>query len=417
MHPGVPRPATAPGAHGRRAVAAGAAAGVRRAGERGRHARHRAAPARPRGGAGDRRREPPARRRHASSAFEHGQFATAGQRRTPTPPGWRTRTPPRWSRRSAGRRPRGTPFDAGARAPAGGRAGGVRGAGRRRPRRRCTRCTGTCSATRSSTPPSTAGAGCSSPGCPARRWPGVRRRCAGRCSGRCRSPSRCPPTPPLRRRRAGRLRAGAGPAVRAQGRGHRRAGLPGGRAAPGAGRPGRAVPPTAPRLDACPGRPGRRRRGTTPTSRWFTEHVAPHLDGEAVRWVGHRGRRGEGRPAPPRAGGARPDPLARARRDRGLRGARGRARRWSAMAAGCLPSLLDDGVTGFLAADEEEFTAALGRLDELDPQACARVARRRFAPAVMAEPATNGSTRRCWRGRRPGRGSSRRGPGRPAVRR
>ena len=56
-----------------------------------------------------------------------------------------------------------------------------------------------------------------------------------------------------------------------------------------------------------------------------------------------------------------------------------------AMAEGCLPSLLDDGVTGFLAADEAEFTAALGRLDELDPQACAQVARRRFAPAVMAD--------------------------------
>jgi hypothetical protein len=42
-------------------------------------------------------------------------------------------------------------------------------------------------------------------------------------------------------------------------------------------------------------------------------------------------------------------------------------------------------VTGFLAGDEDEFTAALGRLDELDPVACAATARRRFAPGVMAD--------------------------------
>jgi hypothetical protein len=55
------------------------------------------------------------------------------------------------------------------------------------------------------------------------------------------------------------------------------------------------------------------------------------------------------------------------------------------MARGCLPSLLDPGVTGFLATDEEGFTAALGRLAEIDPQACVDAARRRFAPGVMAE--------------------------------
>ena len=34
------------------------------------------------------------------------------------------------------------------------------------------------------------------------------------------------------------------------------------------------------------------------------------------------------------------------------------------MARGCLPSLVEPGVTGFLASDEAEFTAALGRLDD-----------------------------------------------------
>jgi glycosyltransferase involved in cell wall biosynthesis len=56
-----------------------------------------------------------------------------------------------------------------------------------------------------------------------------------------------------------------------------------------------------------------------------------------------------------------------------------------AMGLGCLPSLVDDGVTGFLADDEATFTAALGRIDELDPVACAATARRRFAPGVMAD--------------------------------
>ena len=56
-----------------------------------------------------------------------------------------------------------------------------------------------------------------------------------------------------------------------------------------------------------------------------------------------------------------------------------------AMARGCLPSLVDDGRTGFLATDEAGFTAALERLDEIDPETCAAEARRRFAPAVMAD--------------------------------
>jgi glycosyltransferase involved in cell wall biosynthesis len=121
-----------------------------------------------------------------------------------------------------------------------------------------------------------------------------------------------------------------------------------------------------------------------PDVRWFLEHVAPHLDGERARWIGS-------------VSGATKDALLR------------RARavlfpiRWAepggtavcealaagtpvvAMAQGCLPSLVDDGVTGFLAGDEAGFTAALGRLAEADPRACAETARRRFAPGVMAD--------------------------------
>jgi glycosyltransferase involved in cell wall biosynthesis len=152
-----------------------------------------------------------------------------------------------------------------------------------------------------------------------------------------------------------------------------------------------------------------------PDVAWFTEHVAPHLDGDAVRWVGTV------------SGPAKDDLLRRAR-------AVLAPVRWPepggtavcealaagtpvvAMAVGCLPSLIDDGVTGFLAADEEEFTAALGRVDELDPQACAQVARRRFAPAVMADGYERLYAQVLARTTTQAR-VSRRGPGRPAVRR
>lgn len=51
---------------------------------------------------------------------------------------------------------------------------------------------------------------------------------------------------------------------------------------------------------------------------------------------------------------------------------------------GCLPSLIEHGVTGFLAADEDELTTYLGRVDELDPAACRAAAVTRFSAAAMA---------------------------------
>lgn len=120
-----------------------------------------------------------------------------------------------------------------------------------------------------------------------------------------------------------------------------------------------------------------------PDVRWFREHVEPLLDDGHVRWIGS-------------VSGAEKDDLLR----------RSRAAlfpvRWpepggtavcEALAAGtpvvasplgCLPSLVDHGVTGFLAGDERALAEALRRLDEIDPADCAAEARRRFAPAVMA---------------------------------
>jgi glycosyltransferase involved in cell wall biosynthesis len=118
--------------------------------------------------------------------------------------------------------------------------------------------------------------------------------------------------------------------------------------------------------------------------RWFADHVAPLLDGVRARWIGSV------------SGAEKAELLRRAR-------AVLSPIRWAepggtvvcealaagtpvvAMARGCLPSLVDPGVTGFLADDEAEFTAALDRLDELEPEACAETAGRRFSPSVMAE--------------------------------
>ncbi|MGY1632457.1 glycosyltransferase [Geodermatophilus sp. SYSU D01186] len=156
----------------------------------------------------------------------------------------------------------------------------------------------------------------------------------------------------------------------------RAAGLPLVLAGPVGGQPDRAA------LDAALADPGSPAR-THPDVRWFLEHVDPLL-GEDAHWIGS-------------VSGAEKDELLR----------RSRAVlfpiRWDepggtavcealaagtpvvAMARGCLPALVADGVTGFLAGDEAEFTAALHRIAEVDPEDCAATARRRFSPAVMAD--------------------------------
>ncbi len=123
---------------------------------------------------------------------------------------------------------------------------------------------------------------------------------------------------------------------------------------------------------------------TYPDVVWFLGNVAPLLDDDRARWIGN---------------------VAAAQKADLLRQARAVLFpiRWAepggtavcealaagtpvvAMARGCLPSLVEPGVTGFLADDESEFGAALDRLGELDPEACAAAARQRFSPPVMAD--------------------------------
>ncbi|MEH1167384.1 glycosyltransferase [Micromonospora sp. CPCC 205539] len=121
-----------------------------------------------------------------------------------------------------------------------------------------------------------------------------------------------------------------------------------------------------------------------PDARFFLDEVAPHVDGDLVRWVGTV------------AGQARDDLLASAR-------ASLFPLRWEepggtavveslalgtpvvATSRGCLPELIEHGRTGLLTADEEELGELVLAADLLDPDECRRVAAQRFTPAVMAQ--------------------------------
>jgi glycosyltransferase involved in cell wall biosynthesis len=156
----------------------------------------------------------------------------------------------------------------------------------------------------------------------------------------------------------------------------REAGVPLLLAGPVGGQPDRAALQAA---LADPGSPA----STHPDVRWFLEHVEPEL-GEHARWIGSV------------SGAAKDDLLRRSRAvlfpvrwdepgGTAVCEALAAGTPVVAMARGCLPALVDDGVTGFLAGDAAQFTAALHRIPEIDPRVCAATARRRFSPAVMAD--------------------------------
>jgi glycosyltransferase involved in cell wall biosynthesis len=118
--------------------------------------------------------------------------------------------------------------------------------------------------------------------------------------------------------------------------------------------------------------------------RWFREALEPLVDGRLVRWIGAVG--GTGKEALLRSARAVLCPL-----------------RWEepggtaiveaqlagvpvvGFRRGCLPSLVDHGVTGFVVDTEDELAAALRRLDTLDRDLIAARAADRFAPERMAE--------------------------------
>lgn len=119
-----------------------------------------------------------------------------------------------------------------------------------------------------------------------------------------------------------------------------------------------------------------------PDVRFYLDVLTPLLDGEHVRWVG--GVAGE-------------------TKERLLQGARALLAplRWAEPGAtgvvealvrgvpvvgsplGVLPSLVEDGVTGYLAGTEDALARCLGLVDRIDPDAC-RAAAAPWTPARMA---------------------------------
>jgi glycosyltransferase involved in cell wall biosynthesis len=56
-----------------------------------------------------------------------------------------------------------------------------------------------------------------------------------------------------------------------------------------------------------------------------------------------------------------------------------------AMNRGAMPEIIEHGVTGFLANNEEEFAAYMKRVDEIDPKACRKAVEDKFSDDLMAE--------------------------------
>ncbi|MET8911961.1 glycosyltransferase [Micromonospora sp. NPDC004551] len=121
-----------------------------------------------------------------------------------------------------------------------------------------------------------------------------------------------------------------------------------------------------------------------PDVRFFYDRVAPHVDGDLVRWVGTV------------AGQERDDLVAGAR-------ASLFPLRWEepggtavveslalgtpvvATARGCLPELIEHGRTGLLAGDEEELGDLVLAAGLLEEDECRREAAARFTPELMAQ--------------------------------
>jgi glycosyltransferase involved in cell wall biosynthesis len=159
------------------------------------------------------------------------------------------------------------------------------------------------------------------------------------------------------------------------------------RAAAAAGLPIVLAGPVA----GCPDRASLDRELAAPSSplranddvRYFLEEVSPLLDGDRARWIGSV----SGPAKDELVGSARvavfpvqwEEPGGTAVCEALMAGTP-----VVALSRGCLPSLVDDGVTGLLADDEAGLVAALRRIDDIDPAACRTDALRRFAPDVMA---------------------------------
>lgn len=115
---------------------------------------------------------------------------------------------------------------------------------------------------------------------------------------------------------------------------------------------------------------------------FFQREVAPWVDGELVSWVG--GVEGEEKELLLQTARALVTPI-RWAEPGGTAVVEALVRGVPVVGTprGCLPSLVQHGVTGFLADEEDELVRCLGRLDELDPEAC-RSAAAPWTPRAMA---------------------------------
>jgi glycosyltransferase involved in cell wall biosynthesis len=117
---------------------------------------------------------------------------------------------------------------------------------------------------------------------------------------------------------------------------------------------------------------------------YWREDVEPHVDGERVRWAGTL----QGKPKLRALSRARAALFPIQWEEPGgtaVIEALACGTPVIAMRRGCLPSLVDHGVTGFLADSDEEFGAYVDRADEIDPRACRAAAVERFSAGAMAD--------------------------------
>jgi glycosyltransferase involved in cell wall biosynthesis len=124
--------------------------------------------------------------------------------------------------------------------------------------------------------------------------------------------------------------------------------------------------------------------GSAPDARYFMERVRPQLDGGCVRWIGSIA----GAPKLERLGAARALLCPISWEEPGATNvveALACGTPVIGMRRGALPSLIEHGVTGFLARDETEFARYMERAHELDPAACRRAAEERFTAGRMAD--------------------------------
>jgi glycosyltransferase involved in cell wall biosynthesis len=116
---------------------------------------------------------------------------------------------------------------------------------------------------------------------------------------------------------------------------------------------------------------------------FFANEVEPHIDGDAVKYVGEVGDEKRDLYAAARAFLMPirwPEPFGLVMTEALACGTP-----VIAFPEGSAPEIVLDGETGFVVEDEDEMAGAIGRLDEIDPERCRQSARERFDVAAVAE--------------------------------